>query len=106
MQLIPISKDDLALFESINCDPVMMTGLGGPTPKERVPQILQNAVEFGEDGTCWYYKDLNKKIRLLLAQAFRYLYHLIFCQIASIAKTMVKIDLINHAVVLPEQNTV
>jgi RimJ/RimL family protein N-acetyltransferase len=56
MQLIPISKDDLALFESINCDPLMMTGLGGPTPRERVPQILQNAVESVEDGTCWYYK--------------------------------------------------
>ena len=56
MQLVSISNDDLALFESLNCDPIMMAELGGPTPKERVPQILRNAVESVEDGTCWYYK--------------------------------------------------
>lgn len=36
MKLVPVSNDDLALFESMFCDPVHMADLGGPQPVEQV----------------------------------------------------------------------
>lgn len=56
MELRDITPDDLPLFESVYCDPSMMTHLGGPWPKERVPHKLQRNLEIVEAGTAWVLK--------------------------------------------------
>jgi hypothetical protein len=40
MKLVPVSKDDLALYESMFCDPVHMADLGGVQPREKVGQCI------------------------------------------------------------------
>lgn len=56
MKLRNITPDDLPLYESISCDPGMMADLGGAFPKERVPQMLRNALDSVEAGTGWVFK--------------------------------------------------
>jgi RimJ/RimL family protein N-acetyltransferase len=56
MELRNISLDDLSLYESLLCDPQMMAHLGGPFPKERMPQKLRKDVEFVEADTAWIFK--------------------------------------------------
>ena len=36
MKLVPVSTDDLTLFESMFCDPKHMADLGGVQPREKV----------------------------------------------------------------------
>lgn len=56
IELRDISLDDLALYESMFCDPVHMAELGGPQPKEKVSKILENQVNGVAKGSCWVYK--------------------------------------------------
>lgn len=56
MELRTITSDDLSLWERMQCDPVMMAELGGPHPKERIPQIFQNTLGFVESGRGWVFK--------------------------------------------------
>jgi RimJ/RimL family protein N-acetyltransferase len=56
MQLLNLTTDDLALYESMNCDPRMMAHLGGPLPKESMPQKLLRDVETIKSGTAWIFK--------------------------------------------------
>jgi RimJ/RimL family protein N-acetyltransferase len=56
MRLQTISTDDMALYENIYCDPVMMAPLGGAFPKERIPQILRNALDYVRTGRGWVFK--------------------------------------------------
>lgn len=56
MKLEPISMDDLPLWESIECDPVMMEHLGGPTPRENMPGKLERSIASVANGTAWIYK--------------------------------------------------
>ena len=56
MKLLKITLADLALYESIHCDPKMMAHLGGPWPRERMPQKLQRDVEAVESGRSWVFK--------------------------------------------------
>lgn len=56
MQLRNIEIDDLALYESIHCDPEMMEHLGGPLPKEGLAEKLQRDVASTEAGETWVFK--------------------------------------------------
>lgn len=56
MELRNITSDDLPLYESINCDPDMMAHLGGPWPRERMPQKLRRDLASVEAGTAWIFK--------------------------------------------------
>jgi len=56
ISLQAISFDDLPLWEALQCDPVMMAELGGPQPKEKMPKILQNSLEYVRSGRGWAYK--------------------------------------------------
>jgi RimJ/RimL family protein N-acetyltransferase len=56
MELRNISIDDLALYESIHCDPEMMEHLGGPLPREGLAEKLQEDVAATEAGECWVFK--------------------------------------------------
>ncbi len=56
MHLVNISLDDLPLYESIRCDPQMMMELGGPQPREGLPQKLRHDVESVEKGQDWNFK--------------------------------------------------
>ena len=57
MELRTISIADLSLYESIHCDPNMMAELGGAFPRERIPQILRNALGLVETGRGWVFKN-------------------------------------------------
>lgn len=56
MELQTITLDDLPLYESFYCDPRMMAHLGGPWPKERMPQKLLRDVGTVESGRAWVFK--------------------------------------------------
>jgi RimJ/RimL family protein N-acetyltransferase len=56
MELQNISTSDLYLYESFYCDPRMMAHLGGPWPKEEMPQKLRRDVESVESGRAWVFK--------------------------------------------------
>lgn len=56
MELRQLTIEDLALYESMNCDPQMMKHLGGPLPKESMPQKLRRDVETIESGSAWIFK--------------------------------------------------
>jgi len=56
ISLQAISFDDLPLWEALQCDPMMMAELGGPHPKEKIPQILRNSLEYVRSGRGWAYK--------------------------------------------------
>lgn len=55
MSLRDISLDDLWLFESMHCDPAMMSQLGGPLPREGEADKLRRNVAEVEAGTLWYF---------------------------------------------------
>lgn len=55
MELRDIEIEDLAFYESMLCDPIMMAELGGPLPRgqsEKVRSIVDSVL----DGSVWYYK--------------------------------------------------
>lgn len=56
MELLSISLDDLALYESVHCDERMMAHLGGAWPKEQMPQKLRRDVELIARGSAWVFK--------------------------------------------------
>jgi RimJ/RimL family protein N-acetyltransferase len=56
MEFEKLSLDDLPLYESFHCDPQMMTHLGGPWPRERLPEKLKRDVATIEAGTGWIFK--------------------------------------------------
>jgi RimJ/RimL family protein N-acetyltransferase len=56
MKLRNISLDDLSLYESLLCDPHMMSHLGGAFPRERMPQKLRRDVESVETERAWIFK--------------------------------------------------
>ncbi len=58
MELRPVTKDDLPLYEAIYCDPAMMQHLGGPLPRENVPRILDNVLRSIDRGEAWAFKIL------------------------------------------------
>jgi RimJ/RimL family protein N-acetyltransferase len=56
MELRPVTLDDLPLYESILCDPAMMAELGGPLPRERLPERLRRDVDAVAADSYWMYK--------------------------------------------------
>jgi RimJ/RimL family protein N-acetyltransferase len=53
MHLRDVTLDDRWLYERLRCDPVMMADLGGPLPKESVPDKLRRDVEAVERDEYW-----------------------------------------------------
>lgn len=56
MELRPITLDDLDLYVSMHCDPVMMAELGGPWPRDEQPAKLRRDVASMEAGEAWIFK--------------------------------------------------
>ncbi len=56
MELRVITPDDVPLYESLYCDPAMMSHLGGAWPKARAPGKLRRNLEDIEAGTAWVFK--------------------------------------------------
>src|SRR6266511_3242709 len=54
MELRPITIDDLAFYESLLCDPRMMSELGGPLPSEGLAEKLSGIVDEVAAGSVWY----------------------------------------------------
>src|SRR6266498_3072907 len=50
MELRNLSMHDLWLYEAIHCDPGMMEHLGGPLPREGLPEKLERDVATTEAG--------------------------------------------------------
>ncbi|MBI3564066.1 MAG: GNAT family N-acetyltransferase [Elusimicrobia bacterium] len=55
MRLEPFTVADAALIEAMECDPALMTWLGGPTPLEKIPGIVARRARSFEKGD-WYFK--------------------------------------------------
>ncbi|MEU8263397.1 hypothetical protein AB0C02_22565 [Micromonospora sp. NPDC048999] len=45
MLLRDVEAADLDAYIGMRCDPLMMTELGGPQPRERIPGQLQRGIE-------------------------------------------------------------
>lgn len=56
VQLRNIELGDLPLYEAIHCDPRMMEYLGGPLPREGLPEKLRRDVTSTEAGESWVLK--------------------------------------------------
>jgi RimJ/RimL family protein N-acetyltransferase len=56
VELRPIEIGDLALYESIHCDPAMMEHLGGPLPREGLAEKLQRDAATTAAGETWVLK--------------------------------------------------
>lgn len=59
MKFENLSLYDLSLYESFHCDPQMMTHLGGPWLRERLPEKLKRDVATVEAGTGWIFKIIS-----------------------------------------------
>jgi RimJ/RimL family protein N-acetyltransferase len=55
MRLEPFTEADGALIEAMECDPAVMSFLGGPTPREKIPGIVARRARSPERGD-WYFK--------------------------------------------------
>lgn len=53
MHLRDVTLDDLDLYVRMRCDPVVMAELGGPLPREGVPDKLRRDVEAVERDESW-----------------------------------------------------
>jgi RimJ/RimL family protein N-acetyltransferase len=53
VKLRDVTLDDLALYERMRCDPVMMAELGGPLPIDGVPDKLRRDVAAVERDEYW-----------------------------------------------------
>ncbi|GAA1027096.1 hypothetical protein GCM10009557_07120 [Virgisporangium ochraceum] len=53
MRLRDVERNDLEVYISMRCDPVMMAELGGPQPRERVPRQLERDLQTVRDDTAW-----------------------------------------------------
>ena len=56
VELQPITDADLQLYESILCDPAMMSELGGPLPREGLAEKLRRDVASVEAGEARVFK--------------------------------------------------
>ena len=54
MDLLPYGADDLWLTEALECDPAVMQDLGGPVPRESIPQIHQKRMAYIAKGAWWF----------------------------------------------------
>jgi RimJ/RimL family protein N-acetyltransferase len=55
VELRNVTIDDLSLFEQTHCDPVMMAELGGPLPRERMPEKVRTVAADVEADVSWYF---------------------------------------------------
>ena len=55
MELRPITMEDLPLYEQLLTDPVMMSELGGPRPREGLREKLQGIVDDVEADRTWFF---------------------------------------------------
>lgn len=53
VHLRDVTLDDLDIYLRMRCDPVMMAELGGPLPREGVPDKLRRDVEAVERDEYW-----------------------------------------------------
>jgi len=53
MELLTYTDDDLALTEALECDPAMMAELGGPQPREMIPEIHRKRLAHVARGAWW-----------------------------------------------------
>lgn len=53
VRLRDVTLDDLELYERLRCDPAMMTELGGPLPKETIPDKLRSDVAAVRRDESW-----------------------------------------------------
>ena len=57
MELIPLTTEDIKLYERVYCDPEMVKHLGGVVfDREQLPQKLRRDVESVENGRAWIFK--------------------------------------------------
>ncbi len=54
MELVSYGDGDLALTEALECDPAMMSELGGPVPRESIPEVHRRRVEAVKNGGWWF----------------------------------------------------
>ena len=54
MRLRDITMEDLALYQRLLTDPTMMADLGGPLPRDGLPQKLRGIVEEVQADRTWY----------------------------------------------------
>jgi RimJ/RimL family protein N-acetyltransferase len=54
MELLTYTDGDLALTEALECDPEVMSELGGPHPKEEIPRIHRMRLERIANGEWWF----------------------------------------------------
>ena len=55
MELVPYTDADVWLIEALETDPQVMAELGGPWPKEKIPEIHRRRLEYMASGN-WYLK--------------------------------------------------
>jgi RimJ/RimL family protein N-acetyltransferase len=55
MELVPYTEDDMWLTEALETDPRVMAELGGPWPREKIPEIHRRRVAAISKGG-WYMK--------------------------------------------------
>ena len=53
MKLRDVTLDDEWLWERLRCDPVMMSELGGPQPREGIPAKIREDVDAVEHDRGW-----------------------------------------------------
>jgi RimJ/RimL family protein N-acetyltransferase len=56
MELRTITEADYPLWVAMQCDPEMMSHLGGPQPVDAMPRIFQNNLDSVRDGSAWVFK--------------------------------------------------
>jgi RimJ/RimL family protein N-acetyltransferase len=54
MELLTYTDGDLALTEALECDPEVMSELGGPHPKEEIPRIHRMRLDRIANGEWWF----------------------------------------------------
>ena len=55
MRLRDVTPDDYPLWVAMQCDPEMMSHIGGPQPLEKMPGIFQRNLESSQDGSAWIF---------------------------------------------------
>ena len=55
MELRPITMEELSLYEGLATDPVTMSELGGPLPREGLEEKLRGIVRDVEAGDVWFF---------------------------------------------------
>ena len=55
MRLRDVKPDDYPLWVAMQCDPVMMSELGGPQPLEKMPDIFQRNLASSQEDSAWIF---------------------------------------------------